>query len=55
MTDQDRELLDHYSEQQRRMQGYSAADEIEKLTKLRDSGALSSDEFDSLKRKAITA
>ena len=38
---------------QRRVSGYSAADEIAKLTQLRDSGAITAEEFEEMKRKAM--
>ena len=33
------------------MQGYSAADEIEKLQKLKDSGAITAEEFEGRRRR----
>jgi hypothetical protein len=53
MTAQDREEMERMQEAQRRLTGYSAADEIEKLTKLRDSGQITAEEFEELKRKAM--
>ena len=53
MTEQDKEILERQAEAQRRVAGYSAADEIEKLTKLRDSGAITAEEFEEMKRKAM--
>jgi len=53
MTAQDKEELEKYTEAQRRAQGYSAADEIDKLAKLRDEGKISAEEFEDLKRKAM--
>ncbi len=53
MTEQDRERLEKMQEAQRRVSGYSAADEIEKLTKLRDSGAITAEEYEEMKRKAL--
>ena len=53
MTEQDKEILERQAEAQRRVAGYSAADEIEKLTKLRDSGAITAEEFEEMKRKAL--
>ena len=38
MTEQDREEIQRVQEAQRRIEGYSAADEIAKLAKLRDEG-----------------
>jgi hypothetical protein len=52
MTDQDREDMQRAEEAQRRLSGYSAADEIEKLAKLRDSGQITAEEYEELKRKA---
>jgi len=53
MTEQDRQMIEQAQEAQRRIEGYSAADEIEKLTALRDKGELSADEYTELKRKAM--
>jgi hypothetical protein len=53
MTDQDREDMQRAEEAQRRLSGYSAADEIDKLSKLRDAGQISAEEYEELKRKAM--
>ena len=53
MTDQDREMMARAQEAQRRLEGYSAADEIEKLAALRDKGELTAQEYEELKRKAL--
>jgi type VI protein secretion system component VasK len=53
MTAQDREMMEQAQEAQRRIEGYSAADEIQKLATLRDSGKISSEEFEEMKRKAM--
>jgi hypothetical protein len=53
MTAQDREEIEQAQEAQRRFSGYSAADEIDKLAKLRDSGQISAEEYEDLKRKAM--
>jgi energy-coupling factor transporter transmembrane protein EcfT len=53
MTAQDRQMIESAEERQRRAAGYSAADEIAKLTKLRDSGEISAEEYNELKRKAM--
>ena len=53
MTEQDKEMIEKAQEAQRRVAGYSAADAIEKLTKLRDSGAITAEEFEEMKRKAM--
>jgi len=54
MTDQDKAMIDQAQEQQRRAAGYSATDEIEKANKLLASGAISQQEFDDLKKKALS-
>jgi Phospholipase_D-nuclease N-terminal len=53
MTEQDKEELEKYTEAQRRVEGYSAADEIAKLGKLRDEGKITAEEYEDLKRKAM--
>ena len=53
MTEQDREMLMRAQEGQRRIEGYSAADEIQKLATLRDSGKISAEEYEEMKRKAM--
>jgi putative oligomerization/nucleic acid binding protein/phospholipase D-like protein len=53
MTEQDREDIARAQEVERRISGYSYADEIEKLAKLRDEGKISAEEYDSLKSKAM--
>lgn len=55
MTEQDKEMMMKAQEAQRRAQGYSAADEIEKLQKLKDSGAITAEEFEAQKKAALTA
>jgi predicted membrane channel-forming protein YqfA (hemolysin III family) len=41
--------------QQRRIAGYSAADEIDKLSKLRDAGTLTPEEFEAAKARALAS
>lgn len=53
MTAQDKEDMQKMQEAQRRMQGYSAADEIAKLAKLRDEGKISAEEYESMKKQAM--
>ncbi|GAA1784364.1 SHOCT domain-containing protein [Luedemannella flava] len=53
MTEQDKRMLTELQEQQRRMAGYSAADEIDKLATLRDAGKITPEEFDRLKARAM--
>ena len=52
MTAQDREMMEQAQEAQRRISGYSPADEIAKLAELRDKGEISAEEYTDLKRKA---
>ena len=40
-------------EVQRRISGYSPADEVAKLTKLRDEGSITDQEYTDLKRRAL--
>jgi type VI protein secretion system component VasK len=53
MTAQDKEDMEKMQEAQRRMSGYSSADEIAKLSKLRDEGKITAEEYEELKRKAL--
>jgi hypothetical protein len=53
MTEQDREMMEKAQEQQRRMSGYSSADEIAKLAALRDEGKITAEEYEEMKRKAM--
>jgi hypothetical protein len=41
-------------ERQRRVEGFSSADEIAKLAKLRDEGKITAQEFEQLKAKAMS-
>lgn len=53
MTAQDKEMMEQAQEAQRRMEGYSAADEIQKLATLRDNGKITAEEYEEMKRKAM--
>jgi hypothetical protein len=53
MTAQDQRMIEEYETRQRRMAGYSATDEIAKAQALKDSGAISAEEFENLKKKAL--
>ena len=53
MTAQDQAMLTEMQERQRRVEGYSSADEIAKLAKLRDDGMISAEEYEQLKAKAL--
>ena len=53
MTAQDKEEMEKMQEVQRRISGYSPADELAKLAKLRDEGAITAEEYEQMKRKAM--
>ena len=53
MTEQDKRLMAEAQEQQRRMSGYSATDEIAKAAELRDAGSISAEEFEAIKKRAL--
>jgi flagellar biosynthesis/type III secretory pathway M-ring protein FliF/YscJ len=53
MTEQDKQMVEEAQAHQKRAAGYSAAEEIAKAQALKDSGAISEEEFQELKRKAL--
>lgn len=53
MTAQDREMMQAAQERERRVTGYSAADEVAKLAKLRDEGKITAEEYESMKQQAM--
>jgi hypothetical protein len=53
MTEQDKEMMAQAQEAQRRVQGYSSADEVAKLAKLRDAGEITAAEFEEQKKRAM--
>ena len=53
MTAQDKEEMEKMQEMQRRISGYSPADEVEKLAKLRDSGEITAEEYEEMKKRAM--
>ena len=53
MTEQDKEMLMQAQEAQRRVQGYSPADEVAKLAKLRDEGKITAEEYEEQKKRAM--
>jgi hypothetical protein len=54
MTEQDRRELAYAHEQQRRVSGYSAADEVAKIAALRDAGEITAEEYERLKARAMS-
>jgi hypothetical protein len=53
MTEQDRRMAQEAAERQRRIAGYSAADEVAKLAALRDAGQITAEEYEEMKRRAM--
>jgi hypothetical protein len=53
MTAQDKEMMAAMQERERRATGYSAADEVAKLAKLRDEGKITAEEFEQMKQQAM--
>jgi len=53
MTEQDREDLQRVQAMQQRASGYSPAEELEKLSKLKASGDISAEEYERLKARAV--
>jgi len=53
MTEQDKEMMAAMQERERRVSGYSAADEVAKLAKLRDEGKITAEEYERLKQQAM--
>jgi hypothetical protein len=53
MTAQDKEMMATMQERERRATGYSAADEVAKLAKLRDEGKITAEEFERMKQQAM--
>jgi hypothetical protein len=53
MTAQDKEMMEQAQERERRLTGYSSADEVAKLAKLRDEGQISAEEYETLKKQAL--
>jgi type VI protein secretion system component VasK len=54
MTEQDKQIIAAAQERERRAAGYPAADEIAKLTDLKEKGAITPEEFEKLKQQALT-
>src|SRR5262245_5120781 len=53
MTEQDKQMIQAAQERERRATGYSAADEVAKLAKLRDEGKITAEEYESMKQQAM--
>jgi uncharacterized membrane protein len=53
MTEQDREDMQRMQAVQQRASGYSPAEEIERLSKLKASGDVSAEEYERMKSQAL--
>jgi hypothetical protein len=53
ITAQDKEMMAEMQERERRVSGYSAADEVAKLAKLRDEGKITAEEYERMKQQAM--
>jgi hypothetical protein len=53
MTAQDKEDMERMQEAERRVSGYSPADEVAKLSKLRDEGKITAEEYEEMKKRAL--
>jgi type VI protein secretion system component VasK len=53
MTEQDKQMIEEYETRMKRMAGYSPAEEISRAQALKDSGAITAEEFETLKRRAL--
>ena len=53
MTEQDKEMMAAMQERERRATGYSAADEVTKLARLRDEGKITGEEYEQMKQQAM--
>ena len=53
MTAQDQEDMARMQEAERRISGYSPADEVAKLSKLRDEGKITAEEYEEMKKRAM--
>ena len=53
MTEQDKEDMERMQAAEMRVSGYSPADEVAKLSKLRDEGKITAEEYEEMKRRAM--
>jgi Phospholipase_D-nuclease N-terminal/Short C-terminal domain len=53
MSERNREQAQHARDELRRVVGYSIADEIEKLDRLKNSGSITSEEYTRLRAKLV--
>ena len=53
MTEQDKEDMERRQAAEMRVSGYSPADEVAKLSKLRDEGKITAEEYEEMKKRAM--
>jgi len=53
MTEQDKEDMERMQAAEMRVSGYSPADEVAKLSKLRDDGKITAEEYEEMKKRAM--
>jgi hypothetical protein len=53
MTEQDKEDMERMQAAEMRVSGYSPADEVAKLSKLRDEGKITPEEYEEMKKRAM--
>ena len=53
MTDQDKEDMERMQAAEMRVSGYSPADEVATLSKLRDEGTITAEEYEDMKKRAM--
>ncbi len=54
MTEQDKQLMNEYEEQQKRLAGSTPSQELERLHKLKSDGAISEEEYQKLKADIVS-
>src|SRR6476661_4747798 len=53
MTEQDKEDMERMQAAEMHVSGYSPADEVAKLSKLRDDGKITAEEYEEMKKRAM--
>jgi len=53
MTEQDKEDMERMQAAEMRVSGYSPADEVAKLSKLRDEGKITAEEYEEMKKRTM--
>ena len=53
MTEQDKEDMERMQAAEMRVSGYTPADEVAKLSKLRDEGKITAEEYEEMKKRAM--